>query len=275
MKLNRVIFPAPISSYELETYPGLLVWIPHQVKTQSPSIPCLYLQQSSGSSKLLLYFHGNAEDAGTSFEMCSTLRARLNVHVLVVEYPGYGLHPGQPSERSICATADAVVAYLTQEMEWPADDIIVLGRSIGSGPACYLAAKTRFCCLVLVSAYTSIKAVVGHVAGKLAQLFVAQRFKNIEAIKSVTCPVFFLHGLRDTLIPAWQSQELHSKCHSPCHIHLPPAMTHNNFDHLRDLVQPLAAFLAACKITTSPRETGRSLLLLPERLYRPPPGLLD
>lgn len=275
MKLNRVIFPAPISSYELETYPGLLVWIPHQVKTQSLSIPCLYLQQSSGSSKLLLYFHGNAEDAGTSFEMCSTLRARLNVHVLVVEYPGYGLHPGQPSERSICATADAVVAYLTQEMEWPAEDIIVLGRSIGSGPACYLAAKTRFCCLVLVSAYTSIKAVVGHVAGKLAQLFVAQRFKNIEAIKSVTCPVFFLHGLRDTLIPAWQSQELHSKCHSPCYIHLPPAMTHNNFDHLRDLVQPLATFLATCKITTSPRETGRSLLLLPERLYRPPPGLLD
>ena len=275
MKLNRVIFPAPISSYELETYPGLLVWIPHQVKTQSPSIPCLYLQQSSGSSKLLLYFHSNAEDAGTSFELCATLRARLNVHVLVVEYPGYGLHPGQPSESSICATADAVVGYLTQEMEWPAEDIIVLGRSIGSGPACYLAAKTRFCCLVLVSAYTSIKAVVGHVAGKLAQLFVAQRFKNIEAIKSVTCPVFFLHGLRDTLIPAWQSQELHSKCHSPCHIHLPPAMTHNKFDHLRDLVQPLAAFLATCNITTSPRETGRSLLLLPERLYRPPPGLLD
>ena len=275
MDLNSVIFPAPPATYRLETYPGLLVWVPNTLKSSSPAIPCLFLQQATGASKLLLYFHGNAEDAGTAYGLCCTLRTRLNLHVLIVEYPGYGLHPGKPSERSICLTADAIVAYLTEEMEWPTEDIIVLGRSIGSGPACYIAAKARFSCLILISAYTSIKAVVGHVAGRLAKLCVAQRFKNIEAIKAVNCPVFLLHGLQDQLIPPVHSQELLAKCSGLSHIHLPPTMTHNNFDYVRDLVQPLATFLRRCGIETKARETGRSLLLLPERLYRPPPGLFD
>lgn len=275
MNLNSVIFPAPISSYDLETYPGLLVWIPHLLKPDSPPVPCLFLQQSLGSSKVLVYFHGNAEDAGTSYDLCTTLRHRLNIHVLIVEYPGYGLHPGKPSERSICLTADAVMAYLTQEMEWAVENVVVLGRSIGSGPACYVAAKNRVCCLVLISAYTSIKAVVGHVAGSFAKLFVSQRFKNIESIKSVSCPIFLLHGQQDKLIPAWMSQELMNRHTGLAHIHLPPAMTHNNFDHVRDLVQPLNVFFQRCGIDTQPREGGRSLLMFPERLYRPPPGLLD
>ena len=275
MDLNSVIFPAPASSYALETHPGQLVWVPNLLKPSNSPVPCLFLQQPTGSSKLLLYFHGNAEDAGTAYDLCTTLRGRLNLHVLIVEYPGYGLHPGKPSERSICLTVDAIVTYLTEEMEWPTEDIIVVGRSIGSGPACYIAAKTRLCCLVLISAYTSIKAVVGHVAGKLARFCVAQRFKNIEAIKAVACPVFLLHGQQDQLIPAAHSQELLAKCPGLSHIHLPPTMTHNNFDYVIDLVQPLDAFLRRCRIDTKARETGRSLLLLPERLYRPPPGLLD
>jgi len=32
-------------------------------------IPCLYLPSSCGGNKLVIYFHGNAEDVGLAFEM--------------------------------------------------------------------------------------------------------------------------------------------------------------------------------------------------------------
>ena len=43
-----------------------------------------------------------------------------------------------------------------------------MGRSIGSGPATWLAAHETIRSLILVSPFTSIRAVVKHVAGSLA-----------------------------------------------------------------------------------------------------------
>ena len=62
-------------------------------RSKRPShIPCLFLPYTSGSSKLLLYFHGNAEDIGLSYEMLDHLRSSLKVNILAVEYPAYGIY---------------------------------------------------------------------------------------------------------------------------------------------------------------------------------------
>ena len=45
-----------------------------------------------GSSKLLIYFHANAEDIVLSHELLDYMRALLRVNVIAIEYPGYGLH---------------------------------------------------------------------------------------------------------------------------------------------------------------------------------------
>ena len=50
-----------------------------------------------GSQKLLLYFHGNAEDLGLAWEILDHLRSSLKIHVLAMEYPGYGIYPGPTS----------------------------------------------------------------------------------------------------------------------------------------------------------------------------------
>ena len=45
-----------------------------------------------------------------------------------------------------------------------------------------------------MTAYMSIRSVVGSVAGKLASFLVYERFRNIDNIKKVTCPTFLIHG---------------------------------------------------------------------------------
>jgi hypothetical protein len=55
-------------------------------------IPCLYLPYNLGSSKMMIYFHANAEDIVLSHELLDYLRALLRINVIAVEYAGYGLY---------------------------------------------------------------------------------------------------------------------------------------------------------------------------------------
>jgi acetyl esterase/lipase len=61
------------------------------------------------------------------------------VHVLAIEYPGYGVYPGSSKAPRILEDADNVFTYITEELNWNPRDIIIFGRSIGSGPAVWLA----------------------------------------------------------------------------------------------------------------------------------------
>lgn len=55
-------------------------------------IPCLYLPYYMGSSKILIYFHANAEDIVLSHELLDYMRALLRINIISIEYPGYGLY---------------------------------------------------------------------------------------------------------------------------------------------------------------------------------------
>ena len=55
-------------------------------------IPLMYLPYEKGSSKLLVYFHANAEDIVLCSELLEFMRTLLKINVVAVEYPGYGLY---------------------------------------------------------------------------------------------------------------------------------------------------------------------------------------
>ena len=79
MELNSIIFPAPTPSY---TQDFALLYIPkakEQKKYGCNYIPCLFLPYIQGSDKLLIYFHGNAEDVGSAQELLNHIRNTLKV----------------------------------------------------------------------------------------------------------------------------------------------------------------------------------------------------
>ena len=62
-------------------------------------IPCLFLPCDEAATKVLLYFHANAEDIGLAFDLLHAMGQRLSMHVIAVEYPGYGLYKtSKPNE---------------------------------------------------------------------------------------------------------------------------------------------------------------------------------
>lgn len=96
-------------------------------------------------------------------------------------------------------------------MKFEPQDIVVMGRSIGGGPATHLASMHKFGGLVLISPFTSLKCVAKHNFGGFGSSFVKQRFNNEEKIKQVMCPCLFIHGKEDSLIPYEHSKTLYSK----------------------------------------------------------------
>lgn len=113
---------------------------------------------------------------------------------------------------------------------------MVLGRSIGTGPATYLASQYDVSALVLIAPFTSIRDLAKEVSGKLLQYMVSDRFRNIDIVSSVKCPTFIVHGQKDTLVPLQQAEDLYYKCGGLSTLITPAEMDHNNFDFMKDLI---------------------------------------
>lgn len=65
------------------------------------SIPVLCIPFSRKSDKIAIYFHGNAEDIGLAFDMLFQFGVEMKMHVLAMEYPGYGLYKTAPTDEKV------------------------------------------------------------------------------------------------------------------------------------------------------------------------------
>ena len=133
----------------------------------------------------------------------------LNVNVMIIEYPGYGLYTGNgnASEAKINADSEYVYRFILQDTGMDEKNILIFGRSMGGGPACFIASNFNPGALMLMSRYTSIKAVTADKVG-FFKFLVAERFTNLEAVKKAIMPTFILHGMADDVIPFHHGQTL-------------------------------------------------------------------
>jgi abhydrolase domain-containing protein 17 len=99
-------------------------------------IPAIHLQKKNDSNKqycTLIYSHGNAEDVGLSLPYLDYLSQCCDCHVLAYEYCGYSVAEGEPSERNCYECIQAAYDYLTVDQNVEASQIVLFGRSLGTG----------------------------------------------------------------------------------------------------------------------------------------------
>lgn len=103
-------------------------------------IPCLYLPNDDPVDKILIYFHANAEDIGVAFDLLCKVGEEMGMHVIAVEYPGYGLYKSSPpDENKMKEDAIIIYDYLTTVCGIKEENVLLYGRSMGSGPTTYIA----------------------------------------------------------------------------------------------------------------------------------------
>ena len=302
MDLNFFIFPKPKPTYSYESMYGRLIHIPHDCKQwaltepyvtskfiesiydhqselkihgsyKGKCLPCFYIPCAIPSTKILLYFHGNAEDVYLTEDLMSFIQENLNVHIIVMEYEGYGVYEGMSSAESIIRDADILFNYVTNVIKYPPSDIILFGRSIGSGPASYIASKYRVHSLILMSAFTSLRAVAKGFVGSILQYAISERFNNIELIKKVRCPVFIIHGKKDEIVDCAQAMELRDTLEEvkiDTALYMPIDMDHNSFDFDTDFIKPLVKFYEERGFKTDPENGNKGIITLPIKAFNTP-----
>ena len=125
------------------------------------------------------------------------------IFVPVYDYPGYGTSPGRASEQGTYDAVEAAWNYLTNTLQIPPDRIILHGRSVGSGPAVWLAGRVRPAGLIVESGFVSAFRVMTRIP-----LLPFDRFPNLKRLPLVTCPMLFIHGAGDPVIKAWHGRAL-------------------------------------------------------------------
>ncbi len=147
-----------------------------------------------------------------------------------MEYPGYGVYKDRKcSEKKILEDADSVFHFATKKLSFLSKNIIVVGRSLGSGPATFLASKNLLRSLVLISPFTTMKKIVKDHVSFLSFMF-KERFNNLKRIKKMTSPLFIVHGEKDRLISKKHSVKLIENCSSRFkQLEVSDEMTHNKF----------------------------------------------
>ena len=119
------------------------------------------------------------------------------------------LSTGDPSEAYCFADIDAAFSYLKHVLRIPTSNIILYGRSLGSGPSCYLAARTAeegdaVGGLILHAPFLSVYRIVIESGCTLP----GDRFPNVDFAPSIRSPVLLIHGTKDSIVPFNHSERL-------------------------------------------------------------------
>ena len=158
-------------------------------------------------------------------------------------YEPYNHSVFESNEENILDDALYVYDYINKVLGVEEENIIIFGRSMGSGPATHVSSKRKPGCLLLMSSFKSIRDIAQDQAGRYLKYLIQDRFNNVEKIKKVTSPTFIVHGMKDQLIPFQHSKDLHDNCAGPCSLILPTKMNHNDFDFCEDLITPFYHFM--------------------------------
>ncbi len=184
-------------------------------------ISVLYLHNPAAQYTLLVS-HGNAEDLGDDRDWLELLR-RTGFSVFGYDYEGYGTSEGKPTEKSAYADELAAYQYLVGTLQVPPDRVIIMGRSVGTGPAIFLAARRTSAGLILQSPFLSAFRVLTHVP-----ILPFDKFPNYREIRHVRCPVLIMHGSADSIIPPWHGEKLFQLANSPKQLVLLEKAGHND-----------------------------------------------
>lgn len=154
---------------------------------------------------VVVFFHGNADMIDRLTDRASDY-SRLGCSTLLVEYPGYRLNEGTPSEGLMVDEGVWAVALLLARHDVKPDAIVLHGMSLGTGVAAQVAARTAPAAVILDSPFTSV---ASFAAGYLVPpAIVKNPFHTDRVLGSLTCPILIIHGTHDTIVPISHGRSL-------------------------------------------------------------------
>ncbi len=129
---------------------------------------------------------------------------------MAYDYPGYGTSAGTASEERCYMSIQAAYDYLLQSQHALPQQIILYGRSLGSGPTSEFANNHPVGGVIYEGAFTSILRVPARI-----NILPWDKFDNLSKIDKITVPILIIHGTKDGTVDVWHGKKLFAKANEP------------------------------------------------------------
>lgn len=194
------------------------------------------------SEKIILYFHGNAENL-KSWQYGHKYFEAMQFDYLVFDYRGYGKSGGVISEVGLYRDGEAVYAF-ARNLGYADSNIILHGRSIGTGIAVETARGKKMHALILESPYANLRDMIYREYWfMLPRLYLAYSLNSCEKMGEIHAPVFILHGTEDGVIPHRYGEALYRCAQEPKTLISIPGGGHNDLARFAEYARGLKAAL--------------------------------
>ncbi len=200
------------------------------------------LFKADSSKGLIFYLHGNAGSLDAWGGVAETY-TRLQYDIFLLDYRGYGKSEGT-IESEAQLFQDVQLAYKEMLKRYSEDKTVVLGYSIGTGPATKLASTNHPKLLILQAPYYSLTDVVKHTVPFIPGFLLKYRLETYKYIQDCKMPIVLIHGDLDDVIYYGSSLKLKELLKEPDTLITIPGLGHNGMTYHPEYVKAMAKILS-------------------------------
>jgi uncharacterized protein len=163
----------------------------------------------------VVYFHGNGGNLSVWSDVLVGI-ARHGYELIAVDYRGFGLSTGSPTEQGLYRDVDATIQFVDANLRRKDLPLVYWGRSIGTAMAAYAANRHAPDGVVLEAGFPTGRSIFENSPVMFVLTFFATyRFPTAELMSNVMVPALVLHGDEDTIIPYELGQRLYEALPGP------------------------------------------------------------
>jgi pimeloyl-ACP methyl ester carboxylesterase len=184
--------------------PTVAAWpAPRTSTLDVPGATVKVSERPLAGDRAVIYLGGNAEDVTASLPL---LDAAFPGHALyLLHYRGFTGSSGSPTEKALVADALALFDRVVREQA----NIVVIGRSLGSGVAVQVASRRRVTRLVLVTPFDSLQDLAAAQFPYFPVRWILRdKYASSDYAPRVTAPTLLLAAGQDEIIPAHSTRQL-------------------------------------------------------------------
>ena len=217
-----------------------------RVKTLDGETIVLWYSPARPGKPTVLFFHGNGGEISGRHERFAYLQSQ-GLGAMFVSYRGYGASTGSISEQGLIT--DALTAYdVLRAKGVAADEIMLLGESLGTGVAIQLAVQKPVAAVALEAPYTATVDIAADIYWWLpVRLLMKDQFRSRDYIGRVKVPLLIQHGDADRVVPFAQGRGLFAMANEPKQMVVIPGGTHDIILDHDVWAREVAFFLANAK----------------------------
>ncbi len=206
--------------------------------------------KKEGKNPLVIFFGGNAQNSSNTlynYYQSGTMKNVFgNYNLMLIDYPGYGMSKGKPSDDSMFIASKYIFEYATKMSEVNIDNIVIMGYSIGTGVASYCASENDASGLILVAPYDKALSLyndaIDSFHGSVASL-AKYSFDSSTYAENVTEPTLIFTSKKDEVINYKHSLDLAGHFSKLDDVVILENVNHNGYFSQTEVLNTITDFL--------------------------------